>query len=194
MSETSHTEVTTSPKESKPVVDILGDNYQFHWTSIDKLPEILRQGIYSQAFAKRIGDETFISEWEDYSNAHFVYVAMSPTTVYGDFVKGVACIVDLPQMREVHLRIGPSQIVGLVVVDQLPQLYYPTPATVIKSLPGRITKSSVFKKIDQIKHIFESERPRTGSLPIYGISGNLYWPQQILHPQIVEALKKKNEI
>lgn len=196
MSETSPTEAITSLKESKPVVDILGDIYQFHWTSIHKLSEIISKGIYSPAYAKKIGAVYYRDRLTNSQEPH-VYITPYVTDVWANLSEAVGLVLDVPEKKilfrkpeprsqRVKYRISPRYFRGLVICDRLPtEKYANDPLAPVLIDPG---KATVFTN-EMIERI-----QSTGNvLPIYGLEGDLLWPQQIPHSQIVEASKGKKE-
>lgn len=194
------------------IIDIFGGQYVFHWTPVENLPRIFSRGIYSADFANRVKDKEFKKQWS-FSDDKYVYVVRHPDDIFGDavnqeldFGKVVACVIN-PSERDkglffgkiwdcVHFRVAPKEIVGLLVVDHLPKdrrRHPPEKRTIFSELKKRvyITKSFVLKRIERIRGIFETMETKTRPLPIYGTSGDMYWPRRMTHDEIVEMLADK---
>lgn len=168
-------------KPSSELVDILSGKNKFHWTSIENLPRILSRGLYSPDFARRIKDKGYkVSH-----HLRFVYLTHLPKQLWAG-VKGVALVVDVSQDSMVFARIAPRQFVGIMIVDE-PRL--------AQRLRERVElrKSAVFKRVNQIVGLMSKTGDPGKVLPVYGTSGDLYWPQKMSHEEIVGMLKTKEE-
>jgi len=176
--------------QPKEIIDVLSGEYQFHYTSMEELSKILNRGIYSGTFAERIGDSEFKNRtqgmiWPD------VFLTSLIKQVWGEPLKMVGIIVDAPQQSRVPLRISPRQFVGIVVPDESQPIKFSCLAKMIKERI-RMRKSAVIERVNQIVQIINREGDRNGTLPIYGISGDLYWPRRMSHEEIVKMLGEKN--
>lgn len=200
------------------IIDILDGSYIFHWTSIENLRKIFTKGIYSRKFAKRIGDKEFRKQWgEEFERVddNFIYTSSSPEDIFGDsettrldFGKVVGIVARVPKLFEgvsrrhphwslVQSRIAPREFSGLVLVDKEPlgghyQELHHADLDRLRNLVV-ITKPFILRLVRQLKIFFETQGTKTGPLPIYGTSGDLYWPKRMTHEEIVQMLGEKQE-
>lgn len=172
------------PVKQEPI-DLLDGSHRCHWTFRDFLPKILSRGIYSGAFATRIGDT-------EYQRLHTTDYARPPKSVWvmGSMetpfpeMKGkhsVGIVVDLAQEREVPIRIRPAKFIALVLDDQW--VSWPNEKRAEKGLNPN--------DIEPIRALFSSTNVKIKPLPIYGTSGDMYWPKKISHEEIAKMLEAK---
>jgi hypothetical protein len=54
-------------------------------------------------------------------------------------------------------------------------------------------KSAVIERVNQVVQIINRRDGRDETLPIYGISGDLYWPSRMSHEEVVQLVKEKQK-
>lgn len=189
--EESSVETKETLTQKPEIVDILSGRFSCHWTAMENLPKILSKGIYSATFAKRIRDKNYSPR------SHPVFprsVFVNPyfEEVFGDPEKVIGIVVEISGRVEVPIRIAPRKFVGVVLLDKRPAVaaYPPIPRFLDELSDPVKARTYVLERIEQIKTVFESEKR---SLPIYGLSGDLYWPRRMTHKEIVQMLKTKEE-
>lgn len=100
------------------VIDIFDkdEKYQLHWTKDEKLPGILRKGLFSRKFAERVGEKDFPKGYRHEDRLVYLATLHSPTTIdlWTDPRTGVGIIVDAPYYRHGIARIRPSFFAGLL--------------------------------------------------------------------------------
>lgn len=156
-------------------INIFDKKYRFHYTRTEKLLRLLKRGIYSRAFAARIKDRQYrtTSQKVDRKNVWItpeMEYYIGKTDREGKFV---GIIVDTPEVMKVPYRIAPRQFVGLLQPDVLNDP---------EETASRVNRLVQFLGVD-----FER-------INIYGRDGGLYWPRRMTHEQIVEELRRKNEV
>jgi len=165
------------------LLDVVDGGLKFHWTEVEKLPRILSKGFYSESFAKRIKDYEFKPLHERLHNAdkRYTHVAETPRpTIWElDLEKGVAIVVSDLRTRNVYLRLAPRKFVGLMIYDEDE-----------KTDSGLATEEIIARRLDQVLQILNNEDM---VLPVYGTSGNLYWPRCMSHEEIVKILAEKKQ-
>lgn len=181
--------------------DILSGEFKVHWTPIEKLQKILKTGIYSSSFATRVNDSDYLSQFTPPTghDDKFVYVApLNPAWPRGEIDKVVGVVVDAAPSGytefTANLRITPRQFIGLVLVDKVPPRqidFYNNRMEILleraKNAIKLLRKKSFIER--QVKE-FEA----VNHLPIYGTSGDMYWPRRMNHEEIVEELRRRNEV
>ncbi len=160
------------------IVDIISEEYRVHWLQIEQLPKILKRGIYSPKFARRIGDIEYKprrTSWDE----HYVHT----TEPFGSFGEDrVSVIFKGAKNRR---RIAPRKFIGVCVWDNVFRL---------QELEDELRQreyTETLELVDQIRILLANAGI---DLPIYGTSGDLYWPERMSHEEIVMLVEKKNEI
>lgn len=180
--------------EQPAVTDILNGRYRIHYTGIEILPKALNRGLYSGKFAARIGDSEYgrgmAVTGKPLSNEKYVwlnseigknYSYSRDKDVIGILIEGTES--HLPGVETALLRIAPRKFVGVVILDD-----YNNPQTRVDFPNPEELRRSVDSRIEEVKTILAETNM---SLPIYGSTGNLYWPQRINHDQIVSGSLKE---
>lgn len=151
--------------------------YAYHWSPRDRLLAILDRGIYNQKFAQRIGDEQFKKQysWSPEGTLSFtrqVGNIWPKGEVVGFAIKRPKESAKINFMLGRH-RIPQRKLLALIVSE--------------RRIKDDLTQ--------YIQDIVDEQRkiPRLVPLPIYGVSGNMYWPKRMSRQEIVEELKKKGE-
>lgn len=168
-------------------IDLLDGSHRCHWTFRDFLPRILSRGIYSEAFAARIGDTEYQRlHTTDHARPPKGVWVMGPMETPFPEMKGkhlVGIVVDVAQEREVPIRIRPAKFIALVLDDQW--VSWPNKKRAEKGLEPN--------DIGAIRALFSSNNVKIKPLPIYGTSGDMYWPKRMTHEEIVQMLQKEKE-
>lgn len=183
-----------------------------HITTVDRLPEILQDGVVSRKFAKRIGG---------YHSARWVR-DLEHKTVYvgklleeGDLERSaliithpgeatqVATIILKPEVErkskkvtdaEFHVRhrLAPEYFDGIAVgasqeAEEIMHYDYIPQREAIKSLTNARKLIEGLKKeaLQLMKKLYEDHPEKF--LPIYDLAGNLLWPRRMSHEQIKEG-------
>lgn len=198
MIETSTPEVVEQDREnhSREIVDLFDPKYMIHWTPMWKLSRILKRGIYSPIFAKRIKEKDYKKRVK--ATRRDVYFEAYKDFVHGHPNRVVGLIVDTTKSR-VSLRTAPREISGVVVVDTLENISYINGNSrgklgeVVAAILDRpkMKEEDVMKRITKAREFVVSVAL---NLPIYGISGKVYYPQRMSHEEIVEELRGKNKV
>ena len=198
MIEASKLEVVEQDGENQPkeIVDLLDPRNMIHWAPIWKLPRILKSGIYSPIFAKRIKDKDF--EKRVKATRRDVFFEANKDFVHGHPNRVVGLFVDTTKSRA-SLRTAPREILGIVVVDTLENISYINGNSrgrlgeVVAAILDRpkMAEKDVMERITKARELTVSVE---SNLPIYGISGKIYYPQRMSHKEIVEELKRKNAL
>ncbi len=198
MTEANELGVTEQGRDNrlKEIVDLLDPKYMIHWAPIWKLPSILKSGIYSPIFAKQIKDEDF--EKRVKATRRDVFFEASKDFVHGHPNRVVGLVVDTAKSRA-PLRTAPREILGIVVVDTLENIGYINGNSggrlgeVVAAFLDRpkMKEKDVMERITKVQELIVSVE---SNVPIYGISGQIYWPQRMSHQEIVEELRRKNEV
>lgn len=168
-------------------IDLLSGEYIFHWTSVDKIPSILSKGLLSPKFASRIasyGYRAFLTHSDADSSVYFSPTIEGYSHVLAQTVgydRAVAVAIKSPYGHG-KLRVPPRKFVGLVVDDQTQERPDHKEEIVERAL------SSVGKIMD----VCNKEGIQL-LIPIYGSSGNQYWPECMSHEEIVQMLAGKQE-
>lgn len=163
-------------------LDVVDGRLKFHWTEVEKLPRILSTGFYSESFAKRIKDDEFKPLHERLHNEdkRYTHIAETPRPQIWelDIEKGVGIVVSDLRTRTVYLRMAPRKFVGLMIYDEDE-----------KTDNGLATEEIITRRLDQVLQILNKEDV---VLPVYGTSGNLYWPKRMTHDEIVRMLRERD--
>lgn len=184
--------------QSRDIVNIFNGRYQFHWTTSEKLPKILSQGIFSPEFAHRIKDERF--EGKEGSR---IWAMKSPQSIFmviSNIDKIVGIAINVPPVERywgtLRIRVSPKKFVGLVMADTLAlkRISYqgiPGERRVGRDMIEETRMEEFLERIEQCKKLMESNGVKTGSLPIYGTSGNLYSPVRLNYRDLKQGLTAK---
>ena len=194
-------DLETKEKQNLPEpVDILSGKYRFHWTTIDKLPKIMQRGLYSERLAKRIGDSDY-RKTRPHSNPKLVSLTSDASDIQSSnvFTAVGLCVLETTTSTfsrlDANFRVAPRQFVGILIVDKIPSWGFALNAP---DFPEDLydlekSKSYVDRKIIEIQELLKTSETRARSIPIYGISGNLYWPKRITHEEIVRMLAERQK-
>lgn len=175
----------------RDIADIFSGKYQFHWTTSEKLPKILSQGIFSPELAHRIKDKRF-----EGTRGSRIWAMKSPQSIFmitSDIDQIVGIAINTPPDERywgtLRIRVSPKKFVGLVMADTLAlnPFYY-------RGIPGerRLGRDMIegdkmetfLERVGQCKKLMEPNGVKTGQLPIYGTSGNLYSPFRLSHKEL----------
>lgn len=160
-------------------VDILDGQFSVHWTLADKLFNVLKIGLVSPAFAKRIDlppDQYVDNSGLGGTMNRYVFASRSLDPRQGgfDFPDGPAVGILLKRRvyrgdvnTSIKLRVKPKEFLGLLVEND----------------GGDI--------LDRIILIDQSAE---NQVPIYGTLGDMVWPRRMSHAEIVAELGRKNEV
>jgi|WetSurMetagenome_2_1015567.scaffolds.fasta_scaffold125935_1 hypothetical protein len=162
-------------------VDILNKKLQFHWTSDKKLQKILNEGIFSQDFGKRIKDKRF-----GYLEESVVFTTRDVKRIYmstPDLNSIVGIAINLPETIKtpshgIPIRVAPRRFIGLVIVDNLPireDKFY----LYCKLSESFVVEEKVLQHLERVAPL-----AKQSGLPIYGTSGNLYFPSKLMHEEL----------
>lgn len=152
---------------SKERIDFTNLRYRFHWTTLDRLPRILSNGLYSYMFAKKRGDTQYTQANGLHKN-RTIYLSPDPELIYGEPEQAICLIVDYNKMPVP--KIAPRLIVGVIIADRQPS--YDDGAF---SFLDDSDKASNYiqRKLNDLLRIYGSnDVPHP---PIFGLSGRLYW-------------------
>lgn len=170
------------------VVDLASTPFVTHGTTYENLPKILREGVISGDFARRIGKKDYDSQWGSAHNAKFVSTAEGFIT-WGDEVevvirKGPNFVLgpDLsPSTREILVRnrIAPREFLGLAV--SIPERRRP-------GYEERIEKSIEVAAIGVWR-----DRPQD-AVPVYNLlNKSLVWPKKMTHEEILQQIEQNKQ-
>ena len=177
----------TLPNElnrSPDLVDVVSGKFYFHNTPIENASQILTQGIASNTFAERAGLRGY--KRLRYSRDEFVYLTREIKAY--DNQPYMSFVVDLedPTMRarfvgrdkelphqqiKLRFRIPPDQLLGIVARGH--------------------DNNAISQQAKELETIMKGLNL---NIPVYDKWGNLLWPKQMTHEQIVEELRRKGEI
>ena len=170
--------------EQTPIADILDGYHRVHYTKIEKLPKILRRGIYCGRFAARIRDnkykpylkgESLVHLSADIGNKHH-FSGLPNRDAVGILIKR-SSPTSTSHFEDENIRIAPREFTGIVFPDD-----YSNSGTRTDFPNPEALKRFVDQRSEEIKDILAKTNM---DLPIYGTTGNLYWPERINHDQIV---------
>lgn len=196
----------------KKVSDIQAAGTLAHVTTVERLPDILREGILSNDFARRTGrilrrryantptNRVFIAKIkaggeDEVINLEDLAVRVAPP----EESHHVAVLIFNPKIeikaeasgewrteQAVKYRISPKDIGGIAVGGSREALHSFDPEPeMITSLSGdtKLTQSLKNRVLQVMTHLDVDNPART--LPLYDLNGNLLWPKKISHEQIV---------
>lgn len=185
--------VENGSTERPPLADIHNGYYRVHYTKIDRLPRTLRKGIYSGQFAARIKDteypplieEPYLAEVlketktvglsADIANRYAFRGSPTKDDV-AILIKRSKPAYKSSQVDIVNFRVAPREFVGIVTPDDY------NGRGIRELFPDhKEFRRFVNKRVEEIKAILAETRV---NLPVYGSTGDLYWPERISHDQI----------
>lgn len=171
--------------ERAPIEDILDGYHRVHYSKIGKLPEILKRGLYSGQFAARIGDDEYPAHNEEVKYVglsadignDYLFAGLPNKDDAGILIKRSSPASRSAETELVRFRIAPREFVGIVIPDDYNhrgiRTLFPNP---------RELRRFVDQRSEEIKTILAEAHM---DLPIYGSTGNLYWPERISHDQVM---------
>ena len=167
-------------KKKLELVDLKNEgNLKVHWTTFKNLPQILVKGIYSPKFARRIKDREYEANWVYDPEDEYVWTMPAPGS-HHDYEKvGIIFL----GTKEFPQRVAPRKFIGLCVDDTC--------------LFVDATKEEIDQKREEALDVIGQIKAELGKLginmAIYGTSGDLYWPIEIDHEEIVQMLEEKQK-
>lgn len=190
-------ESRTELREGQPteIIDVLSTKHQFHWEKMDKIPTILSNGLPSNKFAEDFDDRSLRHSWPlSRSEARNAYLLTSHfNVVYG------ATMEDLDQMVAIAIRentelfypgrVASTQFAGFVVIDTaVAHPFSRNPFLGREKLPESQAQD-IRQRVDRVRDLVEANVTQSDTTPVYGTSGDMYWPQHMSHEEIVQMLK-----
>lgn len=154
------------------IQDIFDSTYRYHWAQIWNMRSIVDRGLISPRFAKIIGYKDFQQQPGSNPNDRTVHITPFVKEVWphpSPFA--VAIAVDVLQTKQVPLRIAPRKFRGIVLLDSSEDEWFS-------------------RNLEEVEDLFRSKGL---FLPIYGISGAMYYPRKMSHEEIVRMLTKRQK-
>ncbi len=169
---------------SHDLIDVVSGKFYFHNTPIENAAQILTQGIASNVFAERAELKGY--KRLRYSRDEFVYLT-----------REIKAYDNQPYMSFVVDLENPTMKARFVGKDkELPheqiKLRFRIPPDLLLGMVARGHDNNAISQ--QAKELETTMKRLNLNIPVYDKWGNLLWPQRMSHEEIVEELRRKNEV
>jgi len=178
---------------------------------VDRLEGVLRYGLVAENFAKRIGIP-FSRNWSDQINEKCVSLFYYNNTLGNAFHVGAfAALHTAPKqtqiprediytilIKEGHYtsypkgaqnRIAPRFFMGIVIFDDIREKLFHIYDDGI-NFESATSEESAGKVIEKMQSVYK-DKPSL-CIPIYGLSGDLYWPKKMSYQEVQSFVSSRN--
>lgn len=180
------------------------DNKEVADQKVDRLEGVLRYGIVAENFAKRIGIP-ISRNYSDFRNKTIVSLCRPVDPLDAAFSVGIKAAVQLEYIKvpreniytvliknrypvyetdesEAKIRIAPRFFMGIVIMDNTDVQWLVEGYGIRINLESATTQETVDKVVEKLQFIYK-DKPNL-FIPIYGLSGGLYWPRQMSYQEV----------
>lgn len=207
MQRSSEASPITTPIEQKEYFRLRGGNLGFHYTIASELPDILRHGLLSRweeerrglhvrkrasrSFHDQVYFTTRVKDLHFYTEEHYKTINEALEDVVGIAIDRP----DYARSREGHFGVNdfvaPDRFRALVIVDR--ETSYKDPKQQRDAYDkcefgNSLPEEAIAKRVETLRRICQEAAV---DLPIYGVSGDMYYPERKTRSEILETTRTR---